>query len=316
MKGPMRSATFTHTADDGTDLFVYRWEPDDPAKVVAIAHILHGMAEHAARYARLAETLTAHGFRVYAHDHRGHGRTAKPEEIGHFGDENGWARVIGDARRLLRREMDENAGKPLVVLGHSMGSFMAQQLMYEVPDWISAVVLSASNGKPTPLASAGRLVARLERKRLGARGKSPVLRSLSFEAFNKTFKPNRTACDWLSRDEAEVDRYAADPLCGFECTTSTWIEMLDALAEINRPSNQAKIRKDLPVYIIAGGEDPVSEKTKGLYQLLRAYGKAGLTDVTHHFYPGARHEVFNETNRGEVTHELLVWLRSKVPGVS
>src|SRR5438105_12811407 len=120
----MRSSTFTHTADDGTEIFVYRWDPDDPSKVAAIAHIVHGMAEHAARYARLAETLTAAGFRVYAHDHRGHGRTARPEDLGHFGDENGWARVIGDTRRLLRREMDDNPGKPLVLIGHSMGSFM------------------------------------------------------------------------------------------------------------------------------------------------------------------------------------------------
>lgn len=311
----MRSETYTHTADDGTEIFVHRWEPDDPASVVAIAHVVHGMAEHGGRYARLAEMLTANGFRVYAHDHRGHGRTAKPEDLGHLGDENGWARAIGDLRRLIRREMDDNPAKPVLVIGHSMGSFMVQQLMYEVPDWLSAVVLSASNGKPTPIASAGRLVARIERKRLGARGHSPVLKALSFEAFNKAFAPNRTAHDWLSRDEAEVDKYEADPRCGFECSTTTWIELLDALAEIGHASNQAKIRKDLPIYVIAGSEDPVSEKTKGLYQLIRAYGKAGLTDVTHHFYPGARHEIFNETNRGEVTHELLVWLRAKVAGL-
>lgn len=311
----MRSSTSTHTADDGAEINVYRWEPDDASTVKAIVHVSHGMAEHAGRYARLAEVLTGAGLRVYAHDHRGHGRTARPEDLGHFGDENGWARVVSDLRRLLRREMDENPGKPLVLVGHSMGSFMVQQLMYEVPEWLAAVVLSASNGKPSPLASAGRLVARGERRRLGPRGFSPVLRALGFEAFNKAFKPNRTRHDWLSRDDAEVDKYEADPLCGFDCTTSTWIELLDALAEISRPANLAKIRKDLPVYIIAGTEDPVSERTKGLLQLLRAYGRAGLTDVTHHFYPGARHEVFNETNRDEVVHELLVWLRSKVPGL-
>jgi alpha-beta hydrolase superfamily lysophospholipase len=193
-----------------------------------------------------------------------------------------------------------------------MGSFMVQQLMYEVPEWLSAVVLSASNGKPSPIASAGRLIARAERRRLGARGKSPLIHALGFEAFNKAFKPNRTAHDWISRDAAEVDKYAADPLCGFQCTTSTWIEVLDALAEMSRPSNQAKIRKDLPVYIVAGSEDPVSEKTKGLDQLLRAYSRAGLTDVTHRFYAGARHEVFNETNRDEVMADLLSWLRSKM----
>ena len=311
----MRATTLSHTADDGTSIFVHRWEPDDPSSVVALAHVIHGMAEHAGRYARLAESLTAAGFRVSAHDHRGHGKTAREEDLGHFGDENGWTRVVSDARRLLRREMDESPGKPLVVIGHSMGSFVAQQLMYEVPDWLAAVVLSASNGKPPPLASAGRLIARAERKRLGPRGKSPLLQGLSFEAWNKAFSPNRTACDWLSRDADEVDKYVADPRCGFPCTTTTWIELLDALGEIARPSNQAKIRKDVPVYVIAGADDPVSERTKGLYQLLRTYQQAGLTDVTHHFYPDARHEIFNETNRDEVMHELLVWLHDKVPGV-
>lgn len=311
----MQATTYTHTADDGAEIFVHRWDPDDASKVAAIAHVVHGMAEHAGRYARLAESLTAAGFRVYAHDHRGHGGTARESDLGHFGDENGWTRVVSDLRRLLRRELDENAGKPLVVIGHSMGSFMVQQLMYEVPDWLAAVVLSGSNGKPTPLASAGRLVARAERRRLGGRATSPLLQSLSFDAFNKAFRPSRTAFDWLSRDAAEVDRYVEDPRCGFACTTTTWIELLDALAEIARPSNQERVRKDLPVYVIAGAEDPLSDRTKGLYQLLRAYARAGLTDVTHHFYPGARHEIFNETNRGEVTHELLVWLRDKVPGL-
>ena len=220
--------------------------------------------------------------------------------------------MVSDLRRLVRREMDESPGKPLVLLGHSMGSFMVQQLLYEVPEWISAAALSASNGKPSPIASAGRLLARAERRRLGPRGKSSLIQSISFGAWNKAFSPNRTDHDWLSRDEAEVDKYVADPLCGFPCSTATWVELLDALAEISRPSNQAKIRKDLPVYIAAGSEDPVSEKTKGLRQLVDAYGRAGLTDVTHHFYQGARHEIFNETNRGEVVHDLVAWLRDRV----
>src|SRR5262249_5894088 len=155
------------------------------------------------------------------------------------------------------------------------------------------------------IAEAGRLIARAERVRLGPRGTSPVIHALGFDAFNKAFKPNRTAHDWISRDEAEVDKYAADPLCGFQCSVTTWIEVLDALSALSPPENEARIRKDLPVYILAGSEDQVSERTKGLVQLLGAYERAGLTDVTHRFYPGARHEVFNETNREEVTGDLL-----------
>src|SRR5262249_55554460 len=135
---------------------------------------------------------------------------------------------------------------------------------------------------------------------------------LSFDAFNKAFAPNRTAFDWLSRDEAEVDKYIADPLCGFPVTTQLWVDVLDALSDIARPERQAKIPSDLPVYIFAGSEDPVGEKTRSLEQLLGAYGRAGVRDVKHKFYPGARHETLNETNRDEVTRDLVAWFDAHV----
>ncbi len=307
----MKASTSTFTANDGANINVYAWSPDDGTQVRAVAHIVHGMAEHAARYARFAEALTKVGFVVYAHDHRGHGKTAKPEDLGHFGDTSGWGNVVGDVRSLVLRELEENPGKPFVLIGHSMGSFMVQQLLFELSGRLAAVVLSGSNGKPTPIASAGRLVARAERLRLGTRGKSKLLGALSFGAFNKAFKPNRTADDWLSRDEAEVDKYVNDPLCGFACTTTTWIEMLDALPYIATPELQARIRNDLPIYVVAGALDPVSERTKGLEQLLTAYARAGLVDVTHKFYEGARHEILNETNRDTVTEEIVAWLEKK-----
>lgn len=308
----MRTSTSTHTASDGTPIHVHRWDPDDGVAVRAIAHISHGMAEHAGRYARLAEALTQAGIRVYGHDHRGHGKTVREEEWGHIGDADGWAHVVHDLRDLLRAELAENPGKPLVLFGHSMGSFMAQEILYTCPDWIAAAVLSGTDGKPIPLAAAGRAIARLERLRLGPRGKSSLLHNLSFGAFNKAFAPNRTAHDWLSRDDAEVDKYESDPMCGFVCTTSTWIGVLDALAANARPENQAKIRKDLPVYIVSGSEDPVNNRARGVRQLVGAYYAAGLTDVTLRVYEGARHEIFNETNRDEVTEALVSWIRQKV----
>ncbi len=310
--GPMQASTSTHTATDGAAIFVYRWAPDGEPR--AVLHLAHGMAEHAARYARLAESLTAHGFVVYANDHRGHGKTAKPEDLGHVGDTGGWGHLIGDVRALCRKEMAAHPGLPFVLFGHSMGSFMVQELLFELSDELTAAVLSGSNGKPTPLAAAGRLIARAERLRLSPRGHSKVLSGLSFEAFNKTFAPNRTAYDWLSRDAAEVDAYVNDPLCGFDCSTATWIEVLDALARIADPALQSRIKKTLPIYVFAGKEDPASDRTKGIQQLLGAYGRAGLTDVTHHFYDGARHETLNETNRDEVTADLCRWLDAKVLG--
>jgi alpha-beta hydrolase superfamily lysophospholipase len=307
----MRTTTTTFLASDGAPLHLYTWSPDDGPAVRGVAHVAHGMAEHAGRYVRLADALTRQGFIVYAHDHRGHGKSAKPGELGHLGD-GGWARVVLDFRELLLSEMREHEGLPFFLFAHSMGSYMAQELLFDMSDRFAAVALSGSNGKPPPIAAAGRVIARAEKLRVGAKGTSRVLSGLSFEAFNKKFAPNRTACDWLSRDEAEVDAYVADPLCGFDCSTTTWIGLLDALAHIANPELQARIRPDLPLYVFAGKNDPVSDETAGLDRLLQAYERAGLRDVTHRFYEGARHEILNETNREEVTRDLLDWVTAKV----
>jgi alpha-beta hydrolase superfamily lysophospholipase len=154
----------------------------------------------------------------------------------------------------------------------------------------------------------GRQIAGLERWRLGPRGKSPLVQALLFGELNKPFKPARTPFDWLSRDPAEVDRYANDPFCGFIATTQLWVDLLDGWAQAARPEQQARIPKDLAVQITAGMEDPVSKGTKGLARLMAAYRRAGLKRVTYSFYPGARHELFHETNRAAVTRDLMEWL--------
>lgn len=304
----MRSSDFTHQASDGKRLFVHRYLPDEGTAVKAVVHISHGMAEHGARYARVAASLTAAGYAVYANDHRGHGKTASTDELGFFAREHGFARVVADLAELVAHEKKEHPGLPVVLFGQSMGSYIAQQFLIDHGRELAGAVLSGSAGKPNLLASAGRLIARAERLRKGARGTSKLLGDLSFVAFNKQFAPTRTGFDWLSRDTAEVDKYVADPLCGFDVTTSLWVDVLDGLTAIAEPAQQARIPKTLPIYVFSGSEDPVSEKTKSLEQLLAAYRLAGIRDVSHRFYPGARHETLNETNRDEVTRDLLTWL--------
>jgi alpha-beta hydrolase superfamily lysophospholipase len=303
----MTASSLTLTAADGVALFVYAWLPDAPPK--AVVQIAHGLAEHAGRYARLAASLNAAGYAVYAGDHRGHGRTARaPDELGFFADSDGWRKCLDDLWQLNRRIAADHPGLPIVLIGHSMGSFLAQHFICEHGEAVAGVVLSASNGKPAPLAAVGRLIARIERLRLGRRGKSALIQALAFSAFNKPFAPARTPFDWLSRDPAEVDKYIADPLCGFQSTVQLWIDLLDALAAIADPARPARIPKRLPIFVIAGARDPVSQNTKGLAQLLAAYGGAGLERVTDRFYPEARHELFNEVNRDEVTRDVIAWL--------
>jgi len=294
-------------AEDGVELFVYCWAPDRPPR--AVVQIAHGLAEHGGRYARLAEALTSAGYAVYADDHRGHGRTAQgPEDLGFFAPEGGWAKCVDDLWQINRRIAADHPRVPIVFLGHSMGSFLGQDFIAQHGEALAGAVFCGSNGKPPALAALGKLIARLERLRLGRRGRSALLDQMGFGAFNKPFEPARTPFDWLSRDPVEVDRYIADPLCGARSTTQLWIDLLGGLSRIASPSLQAKIPKDLPIHLIAGGRDPVTGDTKGLEQLIGAYRAAGLTRISHRFYAGARHELFNETNRAEVTSDLIAWL--------
>jgi alpha-beta hydrolase superfamily lysophospholipase len=308
----MQESTFKLAVRDGTELFVYRWLPDAEAR--AAIQIAHGLAEHAGRYARLAASLCRAGYAVYANDHRGHGRTATgAAELGIFAASDGWNQCVADLRELAARIAVEHPGLPIVLIGHSMGSFMVQQFVTEHGGMLAGAVLSGSNGKPPPIAPIALLLAHLERLRAGPCGKSALMRAVFFGAFNRSFRPARTQFDWLSRDQAEVDKYIADPLSGFEPKIGLYIDMLRALAEIAKPARQARIPKSLPVYVLYGERDPVAANIK---QLLDAYRRAGLTNVICKAYAGGRHECFNEINRDEVTQDLIAWLDNTVLGRS
>jgi alpha-beta hydrolase superfamily lysophospholipase len=298
---------FVLSTADGIGLSIYRWLPEGPPR--AVVQIVHGLGEHAGRYARLAAALNNAGYAVYAADLRGHGRTTTgPADLGFLAESGGWEKCLGDLWLLNRRIASDHPGLPVFLLGHSMGSFLVQDFIGAHGDALAGAILSGSEGKPSLLASAGRVVARLEKLRLGPRGRSALIHALAFGAYNRSFQPARTPFDWLSRDPAEVDRYAHDPLCGFVPAVQLWIDLFDALGRIARPSHLRRVPKSLPVYVIAGDRDPVSNHARGLEKLLAAYRRAGLERVAHRFYPGARHEPFNETNRDEVTRDLIAWL--------
>ena len=299
----MPASEFEFRADDGHQLLGRRWLMEGRPR--AIVQIAHGLAEHSARYARLAAALNAAGYAVYASDHRGHGPKAAAADLGHFGDQGGWDKVVGDLWTLNRLIAEEQPGARIVFLGHSLGSFLGRGFIAEHSDALAGAALSGSSGKPPAIATLGRLIARAERLRLGKRGKSQVIFQMWFGDFNKAFKPARTAFDWLSRDEKEVDAYVADPLCGFPFTTQLAIDVLDALPRVTSPDSLAAIRKDMPIYVFSGERDPVGANIQGLIADLKA---AGFTQLTTRIYPGARHETLNETNRDEVTRDLIAWL--------
>ncbi|MCS3510317.1 MULTISPECIES: alpha/beta hydrolase [Pseudomonas] len=301
----MNHSTFWLTANDHSRLYVNHWMPVGPAKAVVM--LSHGMAEHSGRYERLAKALCSAGYGVYAPDQRGHGRTADEGTLGLYAEKDGWNKVVGDLASLNQHIGQQQPGLPIILLGHSMGSYIAQAYLLHHSASLHGAILSGSNFQPVALYRAARLIARAERLRQGMRGRSALIEFLSFGSFNKAFKPNRTAFDWLSRDPNEVDKYINDPLCGFRCTNQLWIDLLGGLQQISKASNLAQIDPGLPILVLGGECDPVSEG-KRLKSLAHALREAGSQHLQLNIYPQARHEVFNETNRDEVTADVLTWL--------
>jgi len=303
---PMQASEFFLTASDGARIFVRGWLPQQAPR--AAIQVVHGLAEHSARYRELAGALTAAGFAVFAFDLRGHGPTARDADLGFFAAHGGWQSCVSDVWEVNRAIASELPDVPIGLFAHSMGSFLAQQFIAEHGDTVFGVVLSASNGRPPAIAALGRLIARMERLRLGPRGKSPLLQRLLFGEFNKRFAPARTPFDWLSRDSAEVDAYVADPLCGFEFTVQLAVDLLDALGPLLSPSNVARIPRRLPILVLSGTQDPVGSN---LQNLIETYRAAGLK-LTTRLYEGARHETLHETNRSEVMSDIAAWFGSNL----
>ncbi len=295
-------------ASDRHAVSLYRWEPDDPAVARGIIHIAHGMGEHAARYGWVAERLVEQGYIVSANDHRGHGRTATT--LGDFGDD-GWNRALRDTREIIDAHRDRWSDKPLILLGHSMGSMLAQQYITMAGHTIDAVALSGSPGHPGFLQSVVvRLLVRFERWRLGPKAESPLLQSVIFGSANKAFEEDcdePTGFEWLSRDAAQVRQYVEDPLCGFVPCTGSLAEIFGGSHAAQKRPAISGIPPSLPMYVFAGTADPVNNDLKNIERMLDRFRDQGI-DITTRFYPEGRHEMFNETNRDEVMTDLVDWL--------
>jgi alpha-beta hydrolase superfamily lysophospholipase len=281
----MSDAQFRFTsAADGLSIQTYAFQPAGTPRAVVV--IAHGAAEHAQRYARFARALNAAGLAVYVPDHRGHGASCGPEGLGDFGA-GGWDALVSDLAQLIDHVRGVHPGLPLALFAHSMGSFAAQQLCQNGAVGVDALVLSGSTAFEPPKP-----------------GETPPAWTP-----NAAFEPARTPYDWLSRDPAEVDKYVADPWCGFE----TQGERRRAarprgLAALADPAALARIPARLPVLLVAGDADPLNRKLEGLHLLERRWRDAGVQRIDTRYYPGGRHEMLNETNRDEVTRDVIAWL--------
>jgi alpha-beta hydrolase superfamily lysophospholipase len=315
----LNSIAFT-TGTSGT-YYYHQW----PAQTAdqqpkAWVHIMHGMSEHSARYKQLAEFLNQQGYMVTADDHRGHGKTGDTNgNLYHLADNNGWNQMIDDQWQLLEHLGAQN-NLPLIILGHSMGSFMAtrfcqtyaDKIQYSFADRLKGLVLSGSNYAPPLACKTVAAIAKIECLRLGKSSTSKLMEKLALGSFNDKFKPNRTAKDWLSRDENVVDSYIADPFCGGALSTQSWYDFFRGLADLASPQAMAKINKNLPIYLFSGAMDPVGGQGAGVKKLATVLKSAGIADISCKLYPGGRHEMLNETNKLVVYEDLLGWLDNRL----
>lgn len=309
----MLSETARLPTPDGVALHVTTWLPDDAATVRGIVTVSHGLAEHAARYARFAEALVGEGFAVFAQDHRGHGHTTPEDRHGFYGEPDGWGLVVQDVARVREHARQRFPGVPLVAFGHSMGSLVTLDDVGRNPGDVDLCVLSAPAGlAPLPLVQAGRFVAWLEVLRGGKLCRSAILDFMSAKSWNAQFKPTRTPSDWLSRDPSEVDRYVADPWCGYVCTAQLWRDLLAAQVRCTGSEWIQQVPRGLPILVFAGDRDPVGGNGKQVTALVERMRRIGL-DVELKLWPEARHETLNETNRAEVTAHALAWIRRRWP---
>jgi len=284
----VRCHTFRFTSADGLSIFCTRWDSDRNAS--GVVQIAHGLGEHIGRYIGLIECLVHAGLVVYGNDHRGHGRTApSPEFFGDFGP-SGFDLLVEDMHQLSRIAKSEQPGRHFILLGHSMGSFAAQKYALDYSECLDGLALSGS----------GALDGLVELVRSSGRVPGEIL--------NAGFQPARTPCDWLSRDPASVNAFLNDPLCFGWLKPAATESFFSAAANLADPARLHKIRRDLPIYLFSGSEDPVGQQQRGLATLIDRYREAGISDISYNLYPGGRHEMLNETNRDEVRQNLLRWI--------
>ena len=295
----------------GADLAIYHMPATTPVRGLLLVN--HGLAEHGRRYLNFAVSMAAQGFAVYVHDHRGHGATRSPAHLqGRFAPDGGLDAVLEDVAAVRNRAASDHPGLPIILFGHSMGGLVALNAAERDPGLYDGLAVWNANFHPGLAGRFGQGVLAVERMLKGSDVPSPILARLTFGAWARSIAERRTDFDWLSHDPMEVDRYVADPLCGFDVTVSLWIELFRMSYAGATLDRLRRLPPDMPVNLVGGGEDPATENGKAVSWLQTRMKKAGLRQVTATIYPGARHDTLNETVRARAVQAFSAWCRSVV----
>ncbi len=299
-------------SSDKTNTIVYKRWMDEEVPVRAILQLSHGMCEYVDRYDGFAAFMARHGFVVYANNHLGHGKSAKTmDDLGYFGPKEGYRFLVQDLYKMTCIAKKENPGLPVVLLGHSMGSFIARLYLASFSKQVDAAVLVGTAGK-NPLEKTGTaLINGIVRVR-GGRFRSRFLQKIGFGAYNKKIPNHQTDSDWISRERQVIQKYEADPYCKFIFTAAAFKDLFTMLKLASSQQWPYRIRKDLPILLLAGDMDPVGNYGKGVKEVYQKLKNAGVQDVKMKLYKGARHEILNETNQDEVYADILAWANAHI----
>lgn len=300
---------FTFLSSDGvTHLAAYRTTPENPRAMVQISH---GMCEYFMRYEGFAEYLTEQGFLVFGHDHLGHGNSApSADALGFTRSGGGYQNLIEDVHLLSQKMQEEHPTLPLILFGHSMGSFIARAVIEQFGEDYKAAIICGTGGPDTP-AGAGKLLASLLMLFCGEHHRSKLLKSIAFMGYNKKFEKGCDKNAWLTRDADVIARYNADPFCTYTFTLRAYHDLFELVALVNRREWAQNIRRDLPILLVSGEMDPVGSFGKGVRAVAGRLEEAKIEDLTLILYPEMRHEILNELEKDSVWTEICQWIASK-----
>lgn len=298
-----------HPSPTGASLNLYSRRAEGPAR--AVVQVNHGLAEHAARYARFADALADAGFHTYAHDHRGHGFTRAPDAPrGMFAAAGGMEKIIADIDAVHDLIAAENPGLPVIAFGHSMGGIVALNYVLKHSARLRGAAIWNANLSAGLAGRAAQGILAWEQFRLGSDVPSRLLPKLTFQDWARKIPDRRTGFDWLSHDAAEVDKYVADPLCGWDASVSLWRDLFGFIFAGADDGNFAAVRKDLPVNLAGGAEDPSTFRGKAVEHLATRMRRMGFSNLNSRIYPETRHESLNELNRDVITADFVTWAKS------
>lgn len=307
----MKTKEYSYPSKSGLcEIKAWQWYPDD-GEVKAVLQIHHGMAEHCGRYKSCIDAFVKMGYAVFMNDMINHGKSNKKfDELGYFGDKDGYKDIIADAKILMDIAKKEYPSKPYIISGHSMGSLVMRCFINEYGNCFDGAVFIGTSGT-NPLAKISISISSLIGLFKGKLYKSEFLYKTGFSAYDKPFE-HRTSYDWGTRDKACVDDYMNDNYCGFKFTTCGYKDLAKLCIDCNSSDWFKNVGKDMPVLLISGSMDPVGNYEKGVKEVYNKLLETGHTNVKMKLYPEARHEILNELNKEEVYDEINRFITEKV----